>query len=99
MADQATVAWTDDSNDAAGQSSRSGVRLSATNVAFAPASTVRVAYLINQYPKGSHTFIRRELAALERQGLEIQRVSIRRTTEELVDPADKLEADRTRVIQ
>jgi colanic acid/amylovoran biosynthesis glycosyltransferase len=97
MADQATIGWAEDSNDVAG-SSRSGVRRSVTNVAFSPASTVRVAYLINQYPKGSHTFIRRELAALERQGLDIQRVSIRRTTEELVDPADKLEADRTRVI-
>jgi colanic acid/amylovoran biosynthesis glycosyltransferase len=98
MADQATVAWAKDSNDVAGHDSRSGVRLSSTNVAFAPTAAVRIAYLINQYPKGSHTFIRRELAALERQGLEIQRVSIRRTTEALVDPADKLEADRTRVI-
>jgi glycosyltransferase involved in cell wall biosynthesis len=33
---------------------------------------VRIAYLINQYPKSSHTFIRREILALERQGFEVQ---------------------------
>jgi colanic acid/amylovoran biosynthesis glycosyltransferase len=61
-------------------------------------SAIRVAYLVNQYPKPSHTFIRRELAALERQGLDIQRVSIRRSGETLVDPVDRVEAGRTRVI-
>ena len=35
---------------------------------------MRVAYLINQYPAVSHTFIRREILALERQGVEIMRV-------------------------
>ena len=30
---------------------------------------MRVAYLINQYPKVSHTFIRREILALERHGV------------------------------
>ena len=30
-----------------------------------------IAYLINQYPKVSHTFIRREIAALEREGIEV----------------------------
>jgi colanic acid/amylovoran biosynthesis glycosyltransferase len=29
------------------------------------APRIRVAYLINQYPKLSHTFIRREILALE----------------------------------
>ena len=28
----------------------------------------RIAYLVNQYPKVSHSFIRREILALERQG-------------------------------
>ena len=32
-----------------------------------------IAYLINQYPKVSHSFIRREILALERQGIEVQR--------------------------
>ena len=35
---------------------------------------MRVAYLINQYPKVSHTFIRREILALERQGVTVMRV-------------------------
>ena len=29
--------------------------------------SLRVAYLTNQYPKVSHSFIRREILALERQ--------------------------------
>ena len=40
-------------------------------------SAMRIAYLINQYPKVSHSFIRREILALERQGFEIMRISIR----------------------
>ena len=36
--------------------------------------TMRVAYLVNQYPAVSHSFIRREILALERQGVEIVRV-------------------------
>ena len=38
---------------------------------------MRIAYLINQYPKVSHSFIRREILALERQGFEITRIAIR----------------------
>lgn len=30
--------------------------------------SMRIAYFINQYPKVSHSFIRREILALERQG-------------------------------
>ena len=59
---------------------------------------LRIAYLINQYPKTSHTFIRREIAALEAQGLDIERFSIRPTQEELVDPADKAEREKTRAL-
>ena len=36
-----------------------------------------VAYLINQYPKVSHSFIRREILALERQGVAVLRVAAR----------------------
>jgi glycosyltransferase involved in cell wall biosynthesis len=36
---------------------------------------MRIAYFINQYPKVSHSFIRREILALERQGFEIQRIA------------------------
>lgn len=59
---------------------------------------MRIAYLINQYPKVSHTFIRREIAALEEQGIEIERFSIRNTRDGTVDQDDKLEAERTRSI-
>lgn len=59
---------------------------------------MKVAYLINQYPKISHTFVRREIAALERAGLEIERFSFRRTREELPDPDDRAELSRTHVI-
>jgi hypothetical protein len=38
---------------------------------------MRIAYLVNQFPKGSHTFIRRETLALERQGIEVFRIALR----------------------
>jgi hypothetical protein len=49
---------------------------------------MHIAYLINQYPKVSHSFIRREILAPERQGFEIMRISIRGWDIDLVDPAD-----------
>ena len=52
-------------------------------------------YLTNQYPKVSHTFIRREIQALERQGHNVLRVSIRRVKEPLVDPQDIAEDKST----
>lgn len=55
----------------------------------------RVAYLTNVYPKTSHSFIRTEIAALERQGFEVARFTIRRCAEPLVDPDDVAEAART----
>lgn len=58
---------------------------------------MKIAYLINQYPAVSHSFIRREIQALEKEGLEIVRFSIRSATE-LVDQADQLESTKTRVI-
>jgi colanic acid/amylovoran biosynthesis glycosyltransferase len=59
---------------------------------------MKLAYLVNQYPRVSHTFIRREILALEREGLEVARFSIRSSPEEVVDPADRAELDRTQVI-
>jgi glycosyltransferase involved in cell wall biosynthesis len=59
---------------------------------------VKICYLVNQYPKVSHTFIRREIAALEQQGVQVERVSIRRSGDQLVDEADLEELARTRVI-
>jgi colanic acid/amylovoran biosynthesis glycosyltransferase len=55
----------------------------------------RVAYLVNQYPKVSHSFIRREIDALERRGVEVLRYAIRGWDAPTPDPADVLEQGRT----
>ena len=59
---------------------------------------MRVAYLINQYPKVSHTFIRREILALERQGHEVVRIALRGWDDELMDEEDEAERERTRYV-
>ena len=59
---------------------------------------MRLAYLVNQYPHPSHTFIRREIAALEKLGMPIARITVRRSSAPLVDADDLAEADRTRVL-
>lgn len=60
---------------------------------------MKIAYLVNQYPAVSHTFVRREIRALEELGLHVERVSVRRVKgEPLADPADREEAAITRVI-
>jgi colanic acid/amylovoran biosynthesis glycosyltransferase len=56
---------------------------------------VKLGYLTNQYPKISHTFIRREINALEAQGVDVTRFSIRRAREPFPDAADQREAART----
>ena len=57
-----------------------------------------VAYLINQYPKVSHTFIRREMQALERQGVVVERIAWRGWDADLADPDDRAERGRTRYV-
>ncbi|MGL5079396.1 MAG: glycosyltransferase, partial [Waterburya sp.] len=59
---------------------------------------MKIAYLISQYPKVSHSFIRREIAALEAEGMEVVRYSIRSCASELVDEADKQELAKTQFI-
>jgi glycosyltransferase involved in cell wall biosynthesis len=59
---------------------------------------MRVAYLINQYPKVSHTFIRREIFALERRGVEVIRIALRGWEGALADPEDQRERVRTRYV-
>jgi colanic acid/amylovoran biosynthesis glycosyltransferase len=49
-----------------------------------------VLYLVNRYPGISHTFIRREIQALEALGLPVIRTSIR-SGGDLVDPLDQAE--------
>jgi glycosyltransferase involved in cell wall biosynthesis len=59
---------------------------------------MRIAYLVNQYPKISHVFIRREILAVEREGCEVTRYSLRRTGDELIDPLDREEARKTQAV-
>lgn len=59
---------------------------------------MRVAYLISEYPKVSHSFIRREIAALERQGVEVLRFAIRGPSDGSPDSADVEELRRTRYV-
>jgi colanic acid/amylovoran biosynthesis glycosyltransferase len=57
---------------------------------------MRVAYLVNQYPTVSHIFIRREILALERRGVEVVRIALRGWDAQLVDPEDGFERKHTR---
>ena len=59
---------------------------------------MKVAYLVNQYPHVSHSFIRREVAALEALGVTVERFSVRPSSADLVDPADQAERGRTQVL-
>lgn len=60
--------------------------------------SMRIAYFINQYPKVSHSFIRREILALERQGVEVQRIALRGWDAELQDADDASERAKTRYV-
>src|ERR1700679_1393872 len=62
---------------------------------LAEAPNRKLAYLVNQYPKVSHSFIRREIIALERRGWRILRLAIRGWDAELVDPEDAAELAMT----
>jgi colanic acid/amylovoran biosynthesis glycosyltransferase len=59
---------------------------------------MNIAYFINQYPKVSHSFIRREILALEKLGHTVERFALRSNIDELVDPLDRSEFDKTRYL-
>ncbi len=59
---------------------------------------MRVAYLVNQYPKVSHTFIRREILALEREGVHVARFALRGWDADVKGSEDLAERGRTRHI-
>jgi glycosyltransferase involved in cell wall biosynthesis len=61
-------------------------------------SRPRVAYLVNQYPKVSHSFVRREIRALERLGCEVERYALRGWDGALADAEDFEERARTRYV-
>lgn len=56
---------------------------------------MKLAYLLNSYPMTSTTFIRREIAAIERAGVPVKRFAVRHWSERLVDPQDMAEQSRT----
>ncbi len=58
----------------------------------------KIAYLVNQYPFPSGTFIRREIEAMETFGVEVNRYAIRQTDMRLSEPKDLVEASRTRIV-
>ena len=59
---------------------------------------MRVAYFVNQYPKVSHSFIRREILALEGLGVEVCRIALRGWDADLVDMTDISERELTRYV-
>lgn len=59
---------------------------------------MQITYLINQYPKVSHSFIRREILALEKQGYDVQRIAQRGWSDTLVDNQDLSEREKTQYI-
>lgn len=63
-----------------------------------PAPVIKVAYLVNQYPHVTHSFIRREIVALEAHGLPVERFSIRLPPVNPVDPGDQAELRKTRTV-
>nr|WP_047166774.1 glycosyltransferase [Sphingomonas sp. Y57] len=56
---------------------------------------MKLAYLLNSYPMTSTTFIRREIAAIERAGVPVKRFAVRHWAERLIDPQDRTEQART----
>lgn len=56
---------------------------------------MRIAYLVNQYPMVSHSFIRREIQALEGLGVAVERIALRGDSGTLVDAGDSGERART----
>ncbi|MHC5003864.1 MAG: glycosyltransferase family 4 protein [Planctomycetota bacterium] len=59
---------------------------------------VRLAYLTTEYPKVSHTFIRREILELDRLGWDVLRLAIRGAGGAVKDRADEAEVARTFVV-
>jgi colanic acid/amylovoran biosynthesis glycosyltransferase len=58
---------------------------------------MRIAYFINQYPAVTHTFIRREIRAVETLGVSVFRYALR-PGKNLFDPEDKQEEKRTKFV-
>ena len=60
--------------------------------------SLRVGYLLGMYPSPSQTFIRNEIEAVEASNLFVQRYTLRRSDQVLVEPRDLAERDKTRTV-
>ena len=58
-------------------------------------ATLKIGYFVNTYPRASHSFIRREILALERRGVPVRRFAVRSDRAGLVNAADLAEDDQT----
>lgn len=65
---------------------------------YCAGTDVRILYLVNIYPRTSHTFIRREILALVGLGFEFVRVSVRAPENGLIDASDLEDAARTHML-
>ncbi len=59
---------------------------------------MKIAYILNTYPQPSHSFIRREIRALESAGHDVFRIAMRPASQTLVDAQDKAEAAKTEYV-
>lgn len=60
---------------------------------------MRIAYLVNRYPAASHSFIRREIEAIEAEGSKVYRFSVRSADlAGLPDSRDRIEVAKTTVL-
>ncbi|MDI6027527.1 glycosyltransferase [Corticibacterium sp. UT-5YL-CI-8] len=57
---------------------------------------MRIAYFTNEYPAVSHTFIRREIRAMEARGHTVLRYALHCSPTDLVDSEDRAELERTK---
>jgi colanic acid/amylovoran biosynthesis glycosyltransferase len=59
---------------------------------------MKIAYFVNEYPKVSHSFIRREIHALERRGFSVQRIALRGWDTPVPDEEDRREREKTQYV-
>lgn len=59
---------------------------------------MKIAYILNTYPQPSHSFIRREVRALEEMGHDVLRFAMRPAEVPLVDAQDRAEKDKTEYV-
>jgi colanic acid/amylovoran biosynthesis glycosyltransferase len=57
-----------------------------------------VGYLVSRYPATSHTFIRREIAALRARGVDVRACSVRRVAPDALDGEDRTELGTTEAL-